>query len=320
MAGKDILKERIWTPLVVDSKILYTKTLFEEEQYVIIVTDLLKVWQVIVGLKQFEEEKKLYNPHLEITSVKLISLFKEFFSYPTKSNVHSEFMVNQEDYLVLKFSMKIASYPFTWSFHCPPYGDQSSYQSGELIPDSSSSTLQATFLRDSFLIPVFVVHNELVRQRSFLLSQLLQKGNSMRLACHQKDDILDEAHFTSTMLESRHFKELLKKTPVIFDASITREIFQRFLIYQDHDMLSSQGSSISSFSSNSCSFDPLLSDIQEFTTNNNSSETISSLSNFGGYEETPEELKRRKEIEERLRLAEMKKAKKQSSSKRMKFV
>jgi len=171
-----------------------------------------------------------------------------------------------------------------------------------------SRLLQAYLLRDSLVLPSLVVIAELNRQRQYLLKQLVRFTHKSAQA-----SMFDDANFTAAMMETKEFNSLLATPAIALECALTQEIFRcykagRPLSPAAADTVPADSEEPSAIAAHPAASTP------SFPTSTEEKE-------IDLYEETPQELLRKHEIEARLKAAEDKKRKKQQeNSKKRKFV
>lgn len=55
------LEDVIWNPLKIANDVLYIKSKFEDKSYMLLITDMVRVWYKSSSLLDIEREKKVFN-------------------------------------------------------------------------------------------------------------------------------------------------------------------------------------------------------------------------------------------------------------------
>mmetsp|Transcript_27535 Transcript_27535/g.38845 ORF Transcript_27535/g.38845 Transcript_27535/m.38845 type:complete len:309 (+) Transcript_27535:2743-3669(+) len=297
------LSKETWLPLEINDTTLYFKANFNEQaqQYALLITDLIHVWWKVGNSTTFDEEKKEYNPQLETTNSRLLTILHRLFVDRSKSPTKFEFYVNGDGTFCLSVCTKISSYLFAWKFLCQPLGE---YEE------------QAQYLKEHLVLKLFSVVAELSRQNQALLSLL--KNNK-----EKKPKQFDEISFFQQSVSSKDFLEECKN-PVLKIEGTTKLIFQQVLDSETRTSNSSNSYDLVSEkeSQYSIPFDQKLLDESPQSlqpsfvnkANDNQTEYIAA------FEESEEELKRRQQIESKRKLQDTKKSKKKIDPKKIKLL
>jgi len=160
--------ESDWTPiLIADIEYFVAFSILREPLgYKMLLTDFEQAWESTLHGQQLIQYKQKTMPQLTTGESELVDILKkQIYNCTDESLVQPRYSLSNSknwNRVILTLESKIGFFPFSWSFHC------------HRIKDCMG------FIKNSFVLPLFVVQHELVRRLACLEQILHDKDRQIQ--------------------------------------------------------------------------------------------------------------------------------------------
>jgi len=129
---------------------LFVKSKFTDACYYLIITDLLHVWFRFSDKKAIKEEKQAFNPQFSATTGRILEILSEHLVEQKPDATYECMLSEKKEKMILTLATKIDFYMFQWTFEC----DQM----------QGHDDCHSLYIRDHVIIPFIYTNKLLIRQ------------------------------------------------------------------------------------------------------------------------------------------------------------